>query len=338
MTTALRSFFIACVILMSSGHALSGIYTYEIRSIESDLGIESCQRLMTEAAAKFVETSGVKLISSGCEGESLIGRMKGVIVYSAPNRASIWSTNSTTYGEEVDLFYNRQQCQEALSREVELFQRISSLTPFLALCHKTSEVGAPRFRTRIDAVGMTTIRRYESTAALTHPLTDPNTVIQALDQQAAALGLTPVVWYQGPARSLDGLSVAYYAEHSQLPYRLLSKSSLYFSKAQDCEAAATQLSVTQTTAWSVITACSAAHASDGFQLNLLWWDQAIAPDLVLRSTVIPGSHNSLESCQDSARSMADELRRDGEKVVGIVCGRDANPQSSIKMEIISYFK
>ena len=144
--------------MLAGTPSLAGIYTYEIRSIDTDLGEESCRTLISDAANKFQAGSGVSLISSGCEKDGVLGSLTGTIAYSAAERVMPWSTMSTTYGEEIDFYVSRPQCEEALSAEVEFFNKLTNLTPFISFCHKTSEIGPPRYRTRIDAIGSTNIR------------------------------------------------------------------------------------------------------------------------------------------------------------------------------------
>jgi hypothetical protein len=315
--------------------SLAGVYTYEVRSIDTDLGEESCRAMISDAAAKFQAGAGVSLISSGCEKDGVLGSLTGTIAYSATERVMPWSTMSTTYGEEIDFYVSRQQCEDALVIEVEFFNKLTNLTPFISFCHKTSEIGPPRYRTRIDALGSTDIRRYESSAVTYYPLQDANAAVTTLHQQATDLNLRPVAWYQGPVRSLRGLSVAYYAVANESPFRLLSKSLRYYSTLQDCEAARTSFEQTKITEWVGVTACSVAHPTVGFQLNILFWDRSLGADLILRSTLLPGSHTSLAECRTAATELSSRLAQSGEKVVGIACGRDDSAQSPIKMELIT---
>ena len=334
MTQHLRYLVIYALVFLPNTAAMGGVFTYDITSMDADLGLEACNSVMSDAAGKFATDSGVKLINSGCEADNLLGRLTGKIVYSASQRVSPWSTTSTTYGEETEFYQSRQQCEEALALEVQLLKNMSSLTPFISFCHKISEIGPPRYRTRIDAIGETNVRRYESVAVTNYTPHNLNAVVQNLQAQAEALGLTTVAWYFGPIRSQRSLSVAYYSERAESPFRLLAKNSLYFSTLPECEAAIVAFDQTRTTAWTGVPSCTVAPEKVGFQLNLNWWDRAIGADLVLRSTLIPGIHANLIACRSAAAELAAQLGQDGEKIVGIVCGRDSNPQSPIKMELI----
>jgi hypothetical protein len=321
--------------LLSGTTALADVYTYEIRSIDADLGPEGCESRMRSAGEMFEQTSATDVIGSGCEWHEYLGSFTGKIVYRSENRTSVWSTESTTYGETIDLFYDRDQCEKALNYEVAFLRRNADFVPFWAQCDKVSNLGPPRFRSRIDAVGTTSIRRYETTAFLHYPLTHVNQVVQVLHDQAVDLGLTPVAWYQGPVNSLRGLSVAYYSEMTDTKQRLLSKSTLYYTTMTDCESAANVFNATRNVPWSGVAACSTAHPSIGFQLNVIWWGQAISPDAVLRTSEIPGSHPNLASCQNEARTLAEQLARHGEQVVGIICGRSSGSQSPTKMQLLT---
>lgn len=335
MTKLLNKFAISFLVIAPCATAMGGVFTYEARYIDSELGQEACDAMMNDAATRFAADAAVRVISSGCEVDRVLGRLTGKIVYSAPESIYPWSTTNTTYGEQIEFYVNKQQCEEALPTEIQLIESRSSLRPFIAFCHKISEIGPPRYRTRIDAVGNADLRRYESVAVTHYTLQNLNGTVQTLHEQAQALGLTPFAWYFGPIRSQRGLSVAYYADRSESPYRLLSKNTLYFSTLQDCEAAISSFNQTRTTDWIGAPACTVAHPSVGFQLSLIWWDRAIGADLIVGTTPIPGAHVNLDACRSSAAELASQLAQDGEKVLGIICGRDSSSTSPIKMELIT---
>lgn len=333
-----KTFFAPLLFLINiaaASQSLAGVYTYEIRSIDADLGEDACRAMISDAASKFQAASGVSLISSGCEKNGVLSGLKGTIVYSSEKSVSPWSTMSTTYGEEIDFYTSKQQCENALAIEVDFFTKLTTLTPFISFCHKISEIGPPRYRTRIEAIGRTEIRRYESTAYTSHPLQDAQSAVATLNQQALDLNLRPIAWYQGPVRGLKGLSVAHYAVAQDYPYRLLGKSSRYYSTLHECESERIAFEETKITDWLGVTACSAAHTTVGFQLNLLFWDRAISADSVLKSTLLPESYANLASCRAAAKELSSRLAQSGEKIVGIACGRDNNSQSPIKMELIT---
>lgn len=321
----------------SVSHA--GVFTYMIRTMDHEQGLEACNTQLQVIASEFQRQSGVRLIGTECKPETYTGGLSGQIVYSAPDRVTSWSTTSTTFGEELDLFVTREQCETGLASELELFKRETGLQPFLAFCHKTSEIGMPRYRTRIDAIGTSDVRRYESGALVYHPIHEPQPAIETLNQQAIDLGLKPVAWYAGPTKSLSGLAVAHYETASSLEhYRLLAKSTLYLPTAEDCKVAFAAFDRTRKTDWAGATACSAAHPSVGFQFNLFWWDTSIAGDSVIRSTILPGTHASLEECRASAEALAAQLSNEGEKVIGIVCGHQGGIRESIRAEFLTWAK
>ena len=319
-----------------SPFAMGGIYTLNVRSMDLDLGVDGCNAYIQQAATRFQQDSGASVISAACEADSLMGDISGAIAYSAPKAVNTWSTTSTTYGEQLDFYYTRQQCEEALGREVALVKDLTGLDPFLAFCHKTSSIGAPRYRTRIDAVGTSDVFRYETSAFLNHTLVDPDPAVGVLHEQARELGIGPFAWYQGPVRTLRGLSVAFYQRGDRTNrFYLHGKSSRYLPTLEECEAARASFEQTRKAAWSGVTACSAAHPSVGFQLNLLWWDRAIGSDLAVKTTTIPGAYASLGECRSAGEGVARQVSGAGEDVIGIACGRDHNPRGPIRMDVLS---
>jgi hypothetical protein len=322
--------------LALSGYANAGVYTFEIRSMDDDRGIGVCNSEIQEIAARFQQQSGVRLIGAECEADPYLGGLRGKVVYSAPERIMPWSTTSTTYGEERDLFVSREHCESALAREVEVMRTQTGLDPFMAFCHKTSDLGPPRYRTRIDAIGSSEVNRFES-AALTHyQVHDVQSVVDFLNRQAVGLGLTPVAWYAGPMNSTRGLAVAHYQRGSNFDrYRLLSKSSLFLPVAEECDVASASFDQTRSSDWVGTTGCTAAHPTVGFQFNLFWWDQKISGDLTIRSTILPGTYPSLGECRAAAAEISRQLSADGEKVVGVICGHEGRLRGPIRADILT---
>ncbi|MEY4630959.1 MAG: hypothetical protein RIQ81_1079 [Pseudomonadota bacterium] len=333
-TTSLATLVFAT--LCGAPAALGGIYTLRVASMDIDQGVEGCNAYIQQVAAQFQQDAGVSVISAACEVDSPMDSIKGEIAYSAPKSANVWSTTSTTYGEQLDFYYTRQQCEEALGREVALVKDLTGLTPFLAFCHKTSSIGAPRYRTRIDAVGFSDVFRYESAAFLSHSLVDPNPPVAVLHEQARELGIGPFAWYHGPVRSMRSLAVTHYQKGDRTNrFYLHGKSSVYLPTLEECEAARAAFDRTRTADWLGVTACSAAHPSVGFQMNLLWWDRAIGADLAIKTTSIPGAYSSLDDCRSASDAISRQISSSGEQVIGIACGRDHNPRGPIKMEVLS---
>lgn len=319
--------------------AIGGVYTLNVYSMDLDQGVEGCTACIQQAATRFQQDSGASVISAACEADSLMGDIKGAIAYSAPQSVNTWSTISTTYGEQLDFYYTRQQCEEALEREVALMNASTGLTPFLAFCHKTSSIGAPRYRTRIDAVGSSDMLRYESFASLNHALVDPNPAVAILHNQARELGIDPFAWYHGSVRSLSGLSVAFYQRGDRLNRLYLhGKSSVYLPTLAECEAARASFDRTRTAEWRGVTACSAAHPSVGFQLSLLWWDHQPGADLAIQTARIPGAYGSVDECRSASDAVSRQISDGGEEVIGIACGRDHSPWSEVRMEVLTRWR
>jgi hypothetical protein len=324
-------------LLLFSSSLQAGVYTYDIRYIGGNYSAEACQSLLADAAAKFQATSGANIISSGCKADTFLARMTGSIVYSAPQRVNTWSTTSTTFGELANFYSSLEECQVSLEREVGMFRTLSALEPFIAFCQKTSELGTARYRTRIDAVGVTAVRRYESTASINFPLIDASAVASALEAQTTALGLTTVAWYHETAELRRGLSVAYYSASAERQYRILGKQALGYSTLEGCLAAAAFFEQTRTIPWAGVQACSAPGYAGLYELNLVWWDQAISSYEVLKSTVVPDNFPTLDVCQSRAMELKAQLGQAGEKIVGISCG-ESGRRRAISMEIISLIR
>jgi hypothetical protein len=328
-------------ILISAGiffavRAEAAVYTYDISNMNSDAGADFCDKQIREAANLFQKQGSVRVLGAECRSDFPLAGLRGRIVYSASQPLAFWSTNSTTYGKQPDLFYSRQQCESSLTQEVELVRRHTGLEPFLAFCHKTSNLGSPRYRSRIDAIGASDFLRMESAAQVNFPLVAPRQTAEALHQQGLALGLIPIAWYHGPMLAQRNLVVAYYAQTDHVDrYNLLSRSSLYLANSAECAAASEIFERTRSTEWVGVWACSAPHPAAGFQFNIFWWDKAIAGDLVIRSTMIPGTHESFDSCRKASLEVASQLSQDGAELVGIVCGRENSLGDPIRMEVLT---
>jgi hypothetical protein len=331
--------FIGLFVLLMSSFAQGGIYTYKIYSLDLDQGIQGCNQYLAQAVKQFEAETKVSILSAQCNVDTTMDRMNGSIVYSAPKQIEIWSTESTNYGEHLDFYSSREQCETALADELVTMKRLTGLNPFLAFCHKTSSLGTPQYRSRMDAVGASSVKRFESDATTYHPLINLSEIIENLDQQARDLGLTPTAWYQGHTLTHMALMVSHYETVGKLErYRLLGKPSLYYKTLEQCQTAAKVFNETRTIDWTGVTACSQAHPSVGFQFNLIWWDRAIAPDFVVNSTPIPAQFATLEECISASRTLYQELNKNGEPIVGILCGRDTNPKGPFQIEIISKLK
>lgn len=327
---------ILLAVLGGSAIASGGVFTLPIHNLDLDAGVDACNIYLSQAAEKFGRDAGVTVISQGCEMDSILRRVSGSIAYSADEPAAVWSTTSTTYGEEHPFYSSRSECEEALEREVLLVRDLTGLDPFLAFCHKVSTIGPPVYRTRIDAVGTAGAWRYEDVAGLRHRLVDVNTVVDVLHSQARDYGIGPVAWYEGTVRSTRGLAVAFYDTADRFNrWYLQSQPLRYVSTLQECERAKAIFESTRTTEWTGVTACSAAHPTVGFQLNLLWWGRSISSSHGTKSTLLPASFSDMEQCWSQAATISQQLTQTGEQIVGISCGRDHSIRSTIKMLILS---
>ncbi|MFM8313207.1 MAG: hypothetical protein ACKOA8_02880, partial [Deltaproteobacteria bacterium] len=108
-----------------SGLAQGALYTHTIRSLDLDQGIGGCNQYLEQAAKQFAQDAGVTIIAASCEFESLMNRINGAIAYSAPKPAPIWSTNDSTYGEQLDYYSSRQNCEKGLELEVQTVKKLT---------------------------------------------------------------------------------------------------------------------------------------------------------------------------------------------------------------------
>lgn len=332
----LSSSFMALALFLVHGESFGGVRTLTIRNLDLDRGVDGCNEYLSQAVEQFQQDSGVTVISFGCEADSISDVVGGSIVYSADEPVPVWSTTSTTFGDQYPFYTSRDQCEEALGREVEIVRDLTGLNPFLAFCHKISLIGAPRYRTRIDAVGVAQAWRYEDVASLRHSLVDVGAVVETLHQQARDYGLAPVAWYHGSIRSSRGLAVAFYhnVDRFQRSY-LHGKPLQYVSTLEECERARSVFEQTRTTEWTGATGCSAAHPTVGFQLNAFWWDNRIGSAHGLKSTVLPNGYATLDDCWNASAAISAQLGQAGEEIIGISCGRDHSIRSALKMVILS---
>ncbi len=321
-------------ICVLSGAARAEIYEMQIRNMEVAGGADHCQEILSQGAASFAAASGATLLGSECQSDFL-GRTNGRIVYSSAERITPWSTHRFV-SSGVGFFTQEDACQASLTSEIELVRGMTGLVPFLAFCYRLPEVGSPRYSTRIEAVGSSSVSKFETYAYLDYSLQNPTAVAAILEEKARRMGLYPVTSYSGKISVTKGFAMSFYAENEPRDHhRLNAMGSRFFTTIAACERAMSDFSVFGSEDWNGLTACSTAHPNVGFQLNLIWWDSSLSEAANIRSIMIPGDFAEVEACQASAAEIVTKLRGDGINIVGLVCGRDSSPRSPVKMEIFS---
>ena len=324
-----------CSLQGFSGAALAGVYELEIRGIDVAGGISGCQELLARGAASFAASSGATVLGSECQKDGDLSQMTARIVYSAAERIIPWSTHRYRYSN-IGFFARPESCEASLAAEIDVMRQMTGLEPFLAYCYKVSELGQPRYSTRLEAVGSSSVLKLETTTLLDHRLQNPSAVAATLGEKARQLGLYPMSAYSGVISSMEGFAIAFYAAAEPHDHpRLNSERSRYFATLADCERASAAFSVYASEPWDGITACSAAHPTVGFQLNLIWWDTSLSGAARVQSMLIPGDYPSVDACTAAAANVVPQLRGDGTHVLGSVCGRSQSSTSPVKLEIFT---
>jgi hypothetical protein len=331
-----RGLVIGSLMLFSvSGRSLAGIYELKIHDMDVAGGVVGCQRLIERGAASFAAASGATVIGSECREDQLLNRVSGRIVYSAAESILPWSTHRHRT-LDVGFFAQREACEAALATEVELMRRLTGLEPYLAFCYRLWQVGAPSYSTRIEAVGTSPVHKFSTGVVLDHRLQNPVAVATLLEEQARQIGLYPLYSFSGVVSVSPGFAMDFYGDRELFAHqRLNSLGSRYFPTLAQCEAAAAAFAAHASEPWDGVKACSFAHETLGFQLNLIWWNANQAGPVRIQAMLVPGSFESIEACDAAAGHTVAQVRNGGAHVIGSICGRSRSSTSPISLEVFS---
>jgi hypothetical protein len=210
---------------------------------------------------------------------------------------------------------------------------LTGLVPFSSYCARTGIVGKSKFKTRIDAVGESSVVKVEGSTVFSQPLLDLPSVTDGLCSLASARGLRVSQWNQMERLGSSILGVGYYDDVRDNQVHFLgSRGLFYFDSSAECQASMETIKVR----WNhkvvpAVFACGV-ETSRGSRLNVAWWGKdTINSDI--KGDILPQSFESMASCEVEGKKIADLLIGEGTKVLGYLCGyrRDVNDNESSEL-------
>lgn len=296
--------------------------------------LEQCQAALAPVGQRFAESASVQLLGVGCRLNDVLrdGSIDGVIRYASEHPVDTSTSDLTSPVEFGGHYVTMQECQSALEREGPIFVQQTGLTPFAAYCYGYGSGNSLRFRSRLEAVGLSRVRKWTTTGSWTFSLARPVETLERIEDLGNAIGLG--VFEASIDRDYAGwtMTMDYYGEFG---VQILTQSTLRWPTQQECEAKSAQL----LNAWAdngpaIVTACDKLMDGSSSGLVLFWLSGSYIADFDMNSELQPTIYASVGSCEADRARVEANIRQTGYLVFGSTCGQiDRRPQ--IQMMVFS---
>lgn len=300
--------------------AWAGQYTIKLRHFGTGISESECKHRISRAAEAFAgqANAGTTLLGAGCvKSSSYQGGIDGEIVYVASQYLEITTTDDRQAFNSWAFYPTAEACREGLNNELGVFRRLTGLEPFVHYCYPHSAMGSDAFRARIDAVGVSEIRKFSSFDIWSGAVPDPTPLREALLQQAYDHDLTVVEVLLENSIHESRFSYGYYGRS---PMFIQSAGQLSFPNLRDCQEAAADI----TSAWQTDTKtnpyfdCTSGRLA--YRLTYWWLTQSLVGDSHIRESLLPMSYPTLEDCRKDVDRVRRVFADSGNEVSGLSCG------------------
>jgi hypothetical protein len=309
---------IALLLLTLGTPAFAATYTVSFR--EFGFNRSNCAADIAVVAERFAEDSGVVVLGSGCQPPD-IGDIHhtGSFTYAAGNYVATTTSDVRTSSWSFDGHYRSvEACESARSAELSVFERQTGLRAFVSYCYQANSISAPRYRVRIDAVGVAANNKRSESASWSNQPTNSNLLVEEVAAMVEASGAEIVA--ASVDRDISGYQVVvdYYSPEEKY---LHAQEILNWSDVSACESAATELARD----WAVeavpsVFACVGSGRGP-IKLLQIYQSSNILSGFDFDSDVLATDYVSRSSCvADSARIRA-AIEQSGTSVFGIACGQ-----------------
>jgi hypothetical protein len=316
-----------------SGSLFAGIHDLNFRGISGQNEQALCESRMVEIATKFTAATSIKVLGTRCERVSSVDNFRGTLSYMSVTPVKMWSSESGHSDRDREYFRSKESCERGLVAEIQVMKSLTGLTPFASYCAETNIVGPKAFRTRIDAIGESSVVKIEDHISFQRELVDSSSLTDGLCRLASARGLRVIQWSQMERLGASMLAVGYYDDlRDEQKNELAQRGLFFYANESECDAQLKALS--QRWKHNVLPAVFACSKSgyNGSQLNAAWWGGEFA-EYELDAQILPQSFDNLSLCQTEGRRIEGVLTAEGAKVLGSLCGSTGDQPGDIRLEI-----
>jgi len=128
-------------------------FTYRAQRYPGQTGA-ACQSAAAGVAKRFADTTGLKVLGSGCELDAVTDFVSLAVRYEAETRVTVPSTHSRGAVYVSPGFYNTQaECEANRSQQETLFEQQTGLKRLVSYCTSTQSMSYKPWYVYIDALG-----------------------------------------------------------------------------------------------------------------------------------------------------------------------------------------
>jgi len=300
--------------------SFAGIYDLTFGRVSSVNDRAACQAFVDAAAADLTRQSGVRIIDQGCrQDEFTVKGWDAVINYQAPARLAITSTYTSVLYSAA--FYDsRNECDEHIAQQRELFTAATGLQPLVAYC--MLDLGLNQnWQTRVDGLGEAQVAADDVAAIFWGTLVDPEAVLASYRSAAEGYGLK--VFEVGVSSVSYEMQIVLRVFTSE-PYSIEDYYSMKYESVEACSAAADAVrGVLQSAPQPVVAFCEheslpapMRRQSDPIPstLHVTAFVKTLEPVSVFEARDLTNEFATLAACQQAAQGI--EV---GSGVFGAVC-------------------
>jgi hypothetical protein len=312
----MKSFVILCIATISQA-AFAGSFTHRLSYFGQLSTIEACRSEMVEVAQKFSAAAGVEVLGADCvKSEYYSGGIDGEILYIAPNRVVVTNSDARDRMQFDGYYASISACQSGIQREDPIFRQQTSLTPYVAYCYRASSIGPAVYRSRIEAVGTSEIKKFSTYSDYFDAPLNAELLLQTSRQIAENIGLVLVESAMDRDNSGWHIAMDYYASEK---YYIHADEKLNFQTDAECLSAASDAQQSWTLqALPIIFSCT--KSGRFFGLNHIWFTKQLFSESDFTTKILPIAYGSIDQCIEQKAAVIEKLTSAGSNIAGSACG------------------
>jgi hypothetical protein len=303
--------------LLMAQTAHAGSYSHRLHYFGQLSTIEACRSELAEIARGFATAAGVEVLGADCvKSEYYSGGIDGEILYIAPSRVTVTSSDVRDVMRFDGYYHSVAECQAGAQREDVILREKTGLTPFVAYCYRTSSIGAPVYRSRIEAVGISDTKKFSTFSDYFDSPLDAEALLLASRTVAENLGVSLVE--SAIVRDNSGWHIAmdYYASAK---FYIHADEELSFQSEAECLEAAVDAQ-NSWTAENLPMKFVCTKNGRNFGLNHIWFSPQLFSEGDFSAKILPIAFASNLACLEQKSATVEKLINAGSKIVGSACG------------------
>jgi hypothetical protein len=316
------AFYFFLLTMLSSQYAFAKNYTVSLR--EFGFGRANCADDISGVANNFASHANVTILSSVCL-PSEIGReySTGQFKYVSAQAVNTISSDVRDAYIHDGYYHTVAECELALESERSLFIQQTGIEPYVGYCYKSNSVGSPRFRARLDAVGISKVAKHSTSASWMYKAVNETDLVS--DVEAMVEALSGQVVAAMVDREIGGYLVVidYYHENE---FSLHSQTLLNWETGELCQTRADALNQQWDAEVRSAFHCTV-NSSGNSQLLQVYLSTNILGGFDFDTDILATAYQSAEVCSSDIARIKTALEQSGTKVLGLTCGQEKNLNS-----------